>query len=156
MLDLFVIWAEGSGLAQAVAQSAILTGLLSGTHLVGLTLVVGGALVSSLRCVGVLFPDRSVREIVRPIVSGITLGLGISIATGLLLVAPRLSTALANRIFQVKMLLLVVAAAFHFAVYHRVGRGGDAGLGTLRAIGVTELALWLGVALAGCAFILLE
>ena len=156
MLDSFVIWAEGSGLGQAIAQSAVLTGLLSGTHLVGLTLVVGGALVSSLRCVGVLFPDRSVREVIGPIVLGMTLGLGVSIATGLLLVAPRLSAALANGIFQVKMLLLVVAAVFHLAVYHRVGRGGDAGSSTLRAIGVTELALWLGVALAGCAFILLE
>ena len=135
MLDLFVIWAEGSGLAQAVAQSAILTGLLSGTHLVGLTLVVGGAL--SLEACGAsacCFPIDRFGRSSGPIVSGITLGLGISIATGLLLVAPRLSTALANRIFQGKMLLLVVAAAFHFAVYHRVGRGGDAGLGTLRAI----------------------
>jgi hypothetical protein len=53
------------------------------------------------------------------------------------------------------MLILLTAAVFHFAVYQPVAQG-------LRSVVPPPIAaivgclLWLGVALAGCAFILLE
>ena len=155
-MDALLTWLQATSIANAVRDSTLLTGSLSAVHLVGFALVTGGALVSNLRLLGVLLPDRPVLEVSRPAARGIAIGLAISIATGLLLVAPRAIAASANRIFQIKMLLLVSAAAFHFVVHRAATRRRVVPPGTLRGVGAIGLALWLGVALAGSAFILLE
>jgi hypothetical protein len=145
-------WVQDSRVAATIGQSSLLTGFLSGLHLLGLTLVVGGALVSGLRRLGLVLGDRPVAEVTRPISRGMSIGLAVSVATGLLLFAPRASTAARNSIFQSKMLLLLTAAVFQFAVAHRL----DARPPLLKLTGSAQLALWFSVAAAGCAFILLE
>ena len=152
----FFVWLEGTGVATTVRDSLMLTGALSAVHLVGFTLVTGGALVSNLNLLGVLFRDRPVLDVTRPATRGIAVGLVISVATGALLFGPRASVASANSIFQTKMALLAAAVAFHFTVHQRVARS-EAVTGTARrATAVVGLLLWIGLALAGCAFILLE
>jgi hypothetical protein len=81
-----------------------------------------------------------------------SVGLAVSVATGLLLFAPRASAAAGNGIFQAKMLLVLTAAVFQFAVVPRL----DTRSRMLKLAGTMQLALWFSVALAGCAFILLE
>ena len=147
---------EASGIATTISQSVPLSGVLSGLHLVGLTLLVGSVLVSSLRLLGVVLPDEPVAEVTRAARRGIVLGLAISVASGLLLLSPRISRASANYIFQLKMLLLCAAAAFHFAIYRNAALGkGRAGLSP-RVAGALGLLLWFAVVLAGAAFILIE
>lgn len=147
---------ETTGIATTISRSVLLTGLLSGIHLLGLTLLVGGVLVSSLRLLGVVLPDGPVADVLRAARRGIVLGLMVSVASGLLLVAPRVSAASANGIFQVKMLLLCAAAAFHFAIYRDAARGVNRARLPPGVAGALGLVLWFGVVLAGCAFILLE
>jgi len=149
-------WLQTTGMATAVGESTLLSGLLSGMHLIGLTLLVGGALVSMLRLLGLIFPDRPVSDITAATDRGMMLGLAISIATGFLLLAPRASQFIGNSSFQTKMLVLLSAGLFHFAVRRRVIRRSDAGPGALGLAGACGFALWFGVALAGCALILLE
>lgn len=151
----FFPWLEMTGVATAVRESLLLTGALSAVHLLGFTLATGGAFVANLRLMGVLFPDRPAWEVARAASRGIALGLAISIATGLLLFAPRATAASANRTFQVKMLLLAIAAAFHFTIHRAVTRRSSSSA-THRVVGAAGFLLWTGVALAGCAFILLE
>jgi len=62
-----------------------LTGALSSVHVIGFTLVTGGALVANLNLLGVLFPGRPPIEVTRPASRGIAAGLAISALTGLLL-----------------------------------------------------------------------
>jgi hypothetical protein len=50
----------------------------------------------------------------------------------------------------------VAAAVFHFTVHRSVTQRASRTTPLLRATGVVGLALWLGVAATGCAFILLE
>jgi hypothetical protein len=147
---------QASRIAMTIGGSTLLSGLVSGLHLLGLTLLVGGSLVSSLRLLGILFPERPVNDVTAATDRGMTLGLTISIATGLLLFSPRAVATVSNRLFQIKMLVLLTAAGFHFGVRRRVTRRPDAGPQLLRFTGACGLALWFGVALAGCAFILLE
>jgi hypothetical protein len=147
---------EASGVATAIAQSVWLTGGLSAVHLVGFTLLMGAALVSNLRLLGVLFPERPALDVARSVDRGVAVGLGISAATGVLLFAARASAAAGSGLFQLKMTLLVAAAAFHIGVHGPVLRRETAGTGALRATGAVGLVLWLAVALAGCAYILLE
>jgi len=151
----FFVWLEGTRMAITVRDSLILTGALSAVHLVGFTLTTGGALVANLNLLGVLFPDRPPLEITRPASRGIAFGLAISVLTGVLLFAPRATVASVNGIFQLKMLLLVAAILFHTLVHQRVARG-SASASVRRGAGAVGLLLWTGLALAGCAFILLE
>jgi hypothetical protein len=143
---------QHSRVAAIIAQSSLVTGLLSGLHLLGLTLVVGGALVSGLRRLGFVLVDRAVADVTRPISRGMSIGLAVSVSTGLLLFAPRASAAAGNSFFQTKMILLLAAAVFQFVVAWRL----DARSRMRQLTGTIQLALWFSVALAGCAFILLE
>src|SRR5687767_1581428 len=113
----FLGWLEGTRVAAAVSQSTLLIGSLSAIHLLGLTVVVGGAFVSGLRLLGVVLRDRPVSDVAATVSRGMTWGLGLSLTTGLLMFAPRASLAVENRFFQLKMLLLLVATVFHFLVY---------------------------------------
>jgi hypothetical protein len=145
-------WVQHTRVAATIGQSSLLMGFLSGLHLLGLTLVVGGALVSGLRRLGLVLRDRPVAEVTGPISRGMSIGLAVSVTTGLLLFAPRASAAAGNSIFQTKMLLVLTAAVFHFAIARRL----DARSRMLKLTGSMQLALWFSVAIAGCAFILLE
>jgi len=145
-------WIQATRIATTIGGSTSLTGFLSAIHLLGLTLVVGGALVSSLRMLGIILTDRPMSDVTPAPVRGMMVGLTISVASGLLLFAPRAAAAVDNSFFQVKMLLLSAAIAFHFAVYRGASRRPD----DARLTGGVGLILWFGVAVAGCAFILLE
>jgi hypothetical protein len=151
----FFVWLEGTRMALTVRDSLMLTGALSAVHLVGFTLTTGGALVANLNLLGVLFPERPPIEVSRPATRGIALGLAISALTGLLLFAPRATAASVNGIFQTKMAILLAAVLFHAFVHQRVA-GGTVSASARRGTGAVGLLLWTGLALAGCAYILLE
>ena len=146
---------EASGVATTIGRSMPVTGILSGLHLIGMTLVVGAVSVSTLRLMGIVLPHEPVAEVTRAARRGIVLGLALSVTTGLLLLSPRIVATSSNYIFQLKMLILGAAAAFHFAIYRGAARGTSRRVpaGVAGALGLT---LWFGVVLAGCAFILIE
>jgi hypothetical protein len=146
---------EASSLATTIRDSTILTGGLSGLHLIGLTLLVGSALVSSAALAGFVASDQPIAELTRAARRASIVGLCLSVTTGLLLVSFRLSMSTANRAFQIKMLFIVVAALFQFLVSAPAARGRRAALSPGLAGGIAFL-LWFGVALCGCAFILFE
>jgi hypothetical protein len=145
-------WIEATSIARYVAESSMLTASLSALHLLGFTLVMGGALIADLRLLGVIFTQRSISDVTLPVGRGILLGLAISVITGALLFLGRAMEVSANGTFQIKMLLLVAAAVFHFSVASRASVGAR----RARVAGAVSLALWIGLAIAGCAFILLE
>jgi hypothetical protein len=146
-------WIEASGLARTIQGSTLLTGVLSSFHLIGLALVTGGALFSNLAGFGAVGPREFRADAIRPAARAMTVGLLVSITTGLLLFMPRAVTAAENSTFRIKMSLLLLAAFLHFTVQR--GSPGELA-GVSRAARALGLVLWLGVAIAGCAFILLE
>jgi hypothetical protein len=148
-------WVETTRVAHAVRDSLMLTASLSAIHLLGFTLITGAALLTNLRFIGVLLTKQPLNDVTRPATRGIAVGLAISVITGGLLFSTRAVAAAENRIFHLKMSLLVAAAIFHFAVQRRMAIAGHQ-RGMVRASGVLGLGMWLGLALAGCAFILLE
>lgn len=147
-------WLEGTRVAITVRDTLLLNAGLSAVHLIGFTLVTGGALVANLNLLGVLLPGRPPIEVTRPASRGIALGLAISVLTGAFLFAPRATAASLNWIFQLKMTLLVGAALFHLFVHRRVAL--SASRPARRATALVGLLLFAGLSLAGCAFILLE
>jgi hypothetical protein len=146
---------ETSSLALAIRDSTILTGGLSGLHLIGLTVLVGSVLVSSAGLSGLFANDGPSAELTRATRSASIVGLIISVTTGLLLVSFRVDMSIASGAFQVKMLMLVVATLFHFTVFAPAARGQRSIL-SARLAGVVAFLLWFAVVLGGCAFILFE
>ncbi len=110
--------------------------------------------MSHLRLVGAFSPDRPAPEVTGPAWRVILAGLAVSLLTGGLLFAPRASAAAGNPIFQLKMLLLLAGVLLQSTAVPRAARA-EPGPG-VTLIGVAGLAVWLALALAGCAFILYE
>ena len=154
-MDGLISWIEATRVARAIAGSTAITGTLSSIHLIGLGLITGGALFSNLAGFGVLSPGASRTDAIRPAARAITAGLVVSVTTGLLLFSSRASTAIENGNFRLKMALLALAVLLHFTL-QRANRYEPVSVGIQRAGGTLALLLWIGVALAGCAFILLE
>ena len=76
--------------------------------------------------------------------------------TGGLLFSARAVEAAANGWFQLKMLLLVIAAVFQFTILAAAARERPVARNLIVASGAAGLMLWLGLAVTACAFILLE
>lgn len=144
---------EATAAASAVRNSLSITAWLSAVHLLGVTLVGGGALVAGLRFGGLIFAAQPLAAIARPAGRAILAGLVISIATGLLLVSPRASASAANGFFQLKMASLAAAAACDLVLRRR---GARAASPAWAAAGVARSILYGLVVAAGCAYILLE
>jgi len=151
MASLFA-WLEATGIARTIAGSTTWTGSLSAAHVLGFTLVMGGALVANVQAIGALFSLRETIDLDRSASRIIGTGLAISLVTGILLFSARATDVAANDTFRLKMLLLIAAALFHFTVRRRaVARAKPA-----RVAGALSLALWLALGVTACAFILLE
>jgi hypothetical protein len=149
-------WLQSTPLAIAIANSLYLLAGLSAVHVIGFTLLMGSALVGNLRLAGMVLPMLPIADVVRPARRMIAVGLTLSFATGFLLFATRALNATYNWIFDLKMGLLLCAAIFHFVVPSRFATADIRPSGGARIAGMVGLALWISVALAGCAFIFLE
>jgi hypothetical protein len=156
MMADFFAWLQSTSVATTIANSTQLTASVSAVHLVGFALLMGGVLVSRLRMAGAMLSGHPVADVAASADRGVAIGLAISVTTGLLLFSTRASGAAENGLFQLKMCLLVAAGAFHFTAHRWGVRQASASAGLLRAVGLAGLSLWIGVALAGCAFIFLE
>lgn len=149
-------WLESTSMAQTISGSLPLTATFSAVHLLGYTLVLGSALVMHLRLIGAVLQRTTVSDVVRPAGYVIILGLAISVVTGSLLFTGRATSIAANGLFQTKMFLLLIAAAWQLIVHHRLARATAQPAERAGALGFVGLVLWLGLAVTACAFILLE
>jgi hypothetical protein len=148
----FFEWLTLTDFALYLRKSPYLIGLLSAIHLLGLTLIGGSGIVSCLRSVGILLPERPLVEILKPAGQGIFLGFGLSLGSGVFLFAPRAASAVQNPAFQIKMTLALAAVVFHCTLYYLLARRVALRPPVLSLAAVLGLALWLGVAFAGFAF----
>jgi hypothetical protein len=149
-------WIEALPFAIAIRESQMLTAGLSAVHVLGLTLTSGGALLSGLRLCGLVLARHPIAEVTGAARRGITAGLVISVVTGLLLFSTRAEAAAQNPIFRIKMLLLAAAVLCHATAFRTATTRADTGAPAMPLHGALTLLLWLGLAAAGCAFILLE
>jgi hypothetical protein len=138
----FALW-----LGQATWRIA---GLLT-IHLFGLTLLLGAVVVSSLRLIGVFLRARPIAEVRRTTGPVAIAGLIIMIASGLLIFTGGAEAYYSGYWFRLKMVLLLVAIAFHFTVQRAVA---SADTGRFPAVvnaltGLVGLLLWFSVGWAG-------
>jgi hypothetical protein len=140
----FALW-----LGQATWRIA---GLLT-IHLFGLTLLLGAVVVMSLRLIGIFLPGRSIAE-VRQITGPVAVaGLVVMIASGALIFTGGAEAYYTGYWFRLKMVLLVVAIAFHFTIARAVASAqtGRFPAAVNALTGLVGLLLWFSVGWAGRA-----
>lgn len=115
-------------------------------HLVGIALLLGNLVLLELRVLGAA-PSLPLPALARVALAVVLTGFGLAATSGLLMFASQPMELLANRVFTLKMLLLL-AAGSNAAWFH--GRGGLQRLdGLAKAQTGLSLGLWLAVLACG-------
>jgi hypothetical protein len=128
---------------------------LESLHVITATFVVGSILMVDLRLLGLAARGHPVGRITREIVPWTLCAFVLSAVTGAGMFITRASHYVDNRAFQVKVVLLVLAAinmaVFHFGTSRTIARWDAARVTTAasRLAGASSLLLWIGVMLAG-------
>jgi hypothetical protein len=116
-------------------------------HIVGLVLVFGTVLIVNLRLLGVLLRREPAWQISADLRRWAWSGFGVQLLTGPLLFVANSRKFYDSPFFRCKLVLLVLAVAFHFTVVRRVSASIDAGVA--RWAGGVSLVLWAAVILSG-------
>ena len=115
-------------------------------HIVGIALLLGNLVLLELRVFG-LGAALPVKDLARLSLSVALCGFGLAAASGLLMFASQPAELLSNRIFTLKMMLLMLAGC-NAAWFH--GRGSLARLdGLARAQMLASTVVWLAVVACG-------
>jgi hypothetical protein len=114
--------------------------VLEVVHLLGVSLILGNLVLVDLRIFG-LGTSLAAEDLARLALPLVLLGAGLCALSGLLMFSTQAADLLANRVFSLKMLLLMLAAGN--AVWFHV-RGSLRRLDrTARWLAFTSLVLWL-------------
>ena len=116
-------------------------------HIVGLILVFGTVLIVDLRLLGVLLRREPAWQISADLMRWAWPGFALQVLTGPLLFVANSRKFYDSPFFRCKLVLLVLAVAFHFTVVRRVSGSIDAGVA--RWAGGVSLALWAAVIVSG-------
>lgn len=144
----------GLPIAAAVRTSPWLYPLLETVHVIGLGLVFGGIAALDLRLLG-LHPDLPVRRLSVHLLPWVWAGFLLNAASGSLLFLSDAVAFAANRAFQVKMALLIVAGLNTFWFQHRIYRTVDGWdrdqppPASARVASTLSLVLWVAIITAG-------
>src|SRR5690606_30606133 len=117
-----LIWLESTAVAQAVTRSVWMYPAFESLHYVGIALLLGGIMVIDLRVLG--FARRLPVEPVIGLLPFVWAGFLVNVTTGTLLFTYGATSFGLNRMFWVKMGLMLLAGANALAFKAMLGRGG--------------------------------
>lgn len=129
-----------------IASHPWLYPLLESLHVIGIAMLFGGLVVFELRVwgLGAAIAPQALARLALPVSLA---GFGVAAATGLTMFISQPSELLANRLFVIKMALLMLAG-LNAASFH--ARGGATMLdGVARAQTLVSLGLWVAVIICG-------
>ncbi len=146
-------WLEQTRPATAIAEGAYAFPVLETLHVVGLALVLGSIATFDLRILGWAGRTRTTAELFRDILPWTWIGFTVAIVTGFAMFASSATTYVENKVFLVKMALLLVAGVnvlfFHFHPQRKVLAAEQAVPGLLRASAGLSLTLWITIVVLG-------
>ncbi|WP_036213381.1 hypothetical protein [Massilia alkalitolerans] len=152
MLQDAASFAASLPLAQALREGAWLYPAVETLHIIGFTVLVGAAAMFDLRVLGFgrQLPVRALARHLLPWSAGSML---LVVPTGLLLFVADPLALLANRVFLLKLGLMVLAGlnalAFHAGPYRRAEAWPDRAPPRAMLHALLSLALWFGVIACG-------
>ena len=144
-------WFNNVWLGHAINDSNWLFPAIEAVHVVALALLCGSILILNLRLFGLTLPAKPVRLLAQELAPWVLVSLIIILATGLMLFTSEAMKAYASVPFQVKMVFLFVAIAFHYTVYKKVTNADAMNPIWNKLAATISLVLWFGVGLGGRA-----
>jgi hypothetical protein len=148
----FFQWCENSLIGAGIRHSTWQFPIIETIHLLGLTILFGSLMVVDLRLLGIVLRRHSVAVVASDFMIWFWTALLISVCTGVAMFLSEATRMSYNSAFFVKIVLIVLAVAFHLTVHRGVvspGASNSAFMGKFAAC--LSLLCWLSVALAGRA-----
>jgi hypothetical protein len=148
----FFEWLGQSPLSFFMQQSTYAFAIAEMFHLLSLTILGGAILVINLRLLGMGFRNRTAGQLTQELKVALLTSLGIALTSGTLLLAAEPMKCYDSPAFRAKMLSLLLAILFFFAIQTRIlRRDPDNHKPLSRISGAISLILWFTVALSGRA-----
>lgn len=147
----FFEWAESTWIGKTIRLHQYPFAVIEVFHLFGLTLLLGGIFMMSLRLFGFTMRDMPVPQVAKQLGWISFLGLVIMVTTGLSLFASEANKCYSSTMYWYKMAFFFPAAIFHFTLYRKVTRSANPQPFLRGLTGILALFLWFGVAVFGRA-----
>jgi hypothetical protein len=148
----FAQWLSATPLSLAVQKYEWLTPLLQTIHILAIAMVLPSAFMIGLRTLGVA-ASQSVAAVAHRFVPWIWTGLALLTCSGIVLIIGEPQRALVNPAFQIKMLLVLLAAALTYGFQVSLQTGivrEQRQIGPMMiGFAVGALLLWCAIAFAG-------
>jgi hypothetical protein len=147
-------WLESSDLAVYISHSHLLYPIIEIIHIFGFIFLVGSAFLFDLRLVGVS-KKIPVTDLAKHLLPWSRRSLLLVIPSGLLLFMTQATTLSTNRVFGLKLTLIVLALAnagyFHRFTFRSVSRWDylQPTIPAAKAAGIISMLLWTGVIICG-------
>ena len=146
---------QDSPLGDAVRSTPFLYATLESLHILGIAVLVGPAFAFDLRLLGIGHRLVAVTRAARYLLPVSHVGLGMAVATGVLLLSSRAVGVAGSAAAPWKLGLLILAGlnalVFHRGIYRRVDQWADADATPIaaRISAVVSMTTWTGVIFAG-------
>lgn len=154
-LGAFTDWLAETPISLVIQNHGWIIPTVQSVHILAIAMVMGGAIAVSLRVLGWLMRDLSVADVARRFMPWIWYSLIVLLVSGAILVIGEPGRSLNNQIFQLKMLLLIVAITAMLALVRPLRSnssywdGVSGTRGVARGIAVFSLAVWSCIIFAG-------
>jgi hypothetical protein len=145
------VWAENTSLGNVIRNHQYPFAIIEVVHLLGLTLLLGGVFLMSLRLFGFILEDTPVSQVAKQLGWISLLGLVTLTLTGISLFASEALKCFNNNMYWYKMAFFFPATLFHFTLYRKVTRSEKPNALLRGLTGFLALFLWFGVAVFGRA-----
>jgi hypothetical protein len=156
VLQEFCQWLEDSSVGLAIRSSESLFPVLESLHVVAITLVMGTIALVDLRLLGWGSTQRPISKMLSDVLPLTRASFIVAVTTGGLLFTSAATRYIDNGAFQLKMLLLLLAAinitVFHFVTIRDIERWDTASTTAPQAVklaGGVSLAVWVGIVATG-------
>ena len=141
-------WLEGSALSHLLQSVDWLVPLIQTVHILGVALVFSAVLMLLLGALGLSGREQTPERRQARFLPALRIGLPVLLATGFLMIAAEPDRALPNRVFQIKMCLLLLACTATVIGARRIAAAGATGA-TGRGWPAVAFVLWTAVLVAG-------
>jgi hypothetical protein len=148
-LDQFATWLDATGPSVALKDNPFAIPLAQSVHILAIAFVLSGSVLLSLRSYQLFGTHWTVGDWGRKLTGRLWIALALLLASGSLLVLAEPTRELVNRVFQIKLLLIVPTVAFAVWLARRQVRSGERAAPGDRVASAVLLLFWLAIAFAG-------
>lgn len=143
-------WLYGTALSSAIRDHDWVVPVVQSIHIIAIAVVMGAALVTELRVLGIVAPDESLTVVAQRYLPWMWRALAVLLATGLVMIVGEPDRTLINVTFWIKMALVSVAFLASLALRKPLlDSTRAAGEAPAKGLAWILLVLWVAIIFCG-------